>query len=37
MEIVMKNIYTSCDPDNANLVPVSKLIEFITPYMLQDL
>ncbi|XP_018563590.1 lymphoid-restricted membrane protein-like, partial [Anoplophora glabripennis] len=37
MEIVMKNIYTSCDPENSNLVPVSKLIEFITPYMLEDL
>ncbi|XP_074031666.1 uncharacterized protein isoform X2 [Leptinotarsa decemlineata] len=37
MEIVMKNIYSSCDLQNTNLVPTSKLIEFIMPYMLEDL
>ncbi|KAG5881797.1 hypothetical protein JTB14_037093 [Gonioctena quinquepunctata] len=37
MEIVMKNIYSSCDIQNTNLVPTSKLIEFIMPYLLEDL
>ncbi|KAJ8940665.1 hypothetical protein NQ318_017714 [Aromia moschata] len=36
MEIVMRNIYTSCDPENSNLVPVRKIIDFITPYMLDN-
>uniref|UniRef100_A0A6P7GE86 Uncharacterized protein LOC114337071 n=1 Tax=Diabrotica virgifera virgifera TaxID=50390 RepID=A0A6P7GE86_DIAVI len=37
MEVVLKNIYTSCDPNNLNSVPTSELIEFIRPYMLEDL
>ncbi|KAJ8910884.1 hypothetical protein NQ315_000515, partial [Exocentrus adspersus] len=37
MEVVMKNIYTSCDSENTNAVHVSKLIDFITPYMMEDL
>ncbi|KAJ8983806.1 hypothetical protein NQ317_008932 [Molorchus minor] len=36
METVMKNIYSSCDPENSNLVPASKIIDFIAPYMLED-
>lgn len=37
MEIVMKNIYSSCDPQNLNMVPTSEIIEFIRPYLLEDL
>ncbi|XP_056642668.1 girdin-like [Diorhabda sublineata] len=37
MEIVMKNIYSSCDPQNVNMVPTSEIIEFIRPYLLEDL
>lgn len=36
METVLKNIYSSCDPDETNQVPAEKLIEFISPYLMQD-
>ncbi|XP_076265961.1 uncharacterized protein LOC143199769 isoform X2 [Rhynchophorus ferrugineus] len=34
---VFRNIYCSCDIDNTDLVPVSRLIEFIQPFMIEDL
>lgn len=37
MENVTKNIFASCDTENTGLVPVARLIEFITPFMKQDL
>ncbi|VEN44657.1 unnamed protein product, partial [Callosobruchus maculatus] len=37
MELVMRKIYTSCEVENTNCAPISHLIEFIKPYMLQDL
>lgn len=36
MDVVLKNIYTSCDSEGNNQVPAAKLIEFISPYLLQD-
>lgn len=32
-EKVMKDIFKACDVDNANLVSVSKLINFIAPFL----
>ncbi|XP_048522790.1 ankyrin repeat domain-containing protein 26 [Dendroctonus ponderosae] len=34
---IVQSIFSTCDIDNIDLVPVSKLIEFIRPYLLQDL
>lgn len=36
MDVVLKNIYTSCDPEETNQVPSDKLIEFISPYLMKD-
>ncbi|CAH1973026.1 unnamed protein product [Acanthoscelides obtectus] len=37
LQLVMRQIYTSCDVDNTNRAPISQLIEFIKPHMLGDL
>ncbi|XP_030747647.1 myosin-11-like isoform X3 [Sitophilus oryzae] len=34
---VFRNIYCSCDIDGTDSVPVSRLIEFIHPFMIEDL
>ncbi|XP_060528779.1 myosin-6-like isoform X2 [Cylas formicarius] len=34
---ISRNIYISCDTDNTDSVSVSKLIEFIKPYMTENL
>lgn len=37
VEQVLQNIFASCDPENIGVVSVSKLIEFIKPFMKQSL
>lgn len=37
LDNVMINIFTSCDPENTGRVVVSKLMEFISPFMEENL
>lgn len=37
LDNVMINIFTSCDPHNTGHVAVSKLMEFISPFMENNL
>ncbi|XP_050304611.1 putative leucine-rich repeat-containing protein DDB_G0290503 isoform X2 [Anthonomus grandis grandis] len=37
VEDVFRTIFSACDPENTNLVRVSRLIEFIKPFLSEDL